>query len=181
MHCNIIPDLLPLYADGLTSPETEAFILRHLQDCPACRKIWEHLQTPIESPQAEIDGEIIIRALRRQKKRTLWITATVCILLSVGLLLALWLPDKTNFLSYQLKPDSSDPELILSEEPRLAVTKEEIALGNALLSHPVIAEGKKNENDPHSLSLICFSLLSGSICLPMRLSRRFSFTVTVSC
>ena len=37
LPCELIRDLLPLYAEHLTSPETGQLIEEHLQSCPACR------------------------------------------------------------------------------------------------------------------------------------------------
>ena len=36
LPCELIRDLLPLYAEHLTSPETGQLIEEHLQSCPAC-------------------------------------------------------------------------------------------------------------------------------------------------
>lgn len=37
IDCNVIRDLLPLYAEDLVSEETAALVREHLQDCPACQ------------------------------------------------------------------------------------------------------------------------------------------------
>lgn len=39
-ECSIVRDLLPLYAERLTSPETAAFVEKHLRTCSICRKGW---------------------------------------------------------------------------------------------------------------------------------------------
>ena len=36
-ECSIVRDLLPLYAERLTSPETAAFVEKHLRTCADCR------------------------------------------------------------------------------------------------------------------------------------------------
>ena len=36
-NCAVVCDLLPLYADHETSPETTAYIEAHLQNCAVCR------------------------------------------------------------------------------------------------------------------------------------------------
>lgn len=41
MKCNIVKDLLPLYAEGLCSVETADEIREHLEGCPECRKLAE--------------------------------------------------------------------------------------------------------------------------------------------
>lgn len=37
-ECNIIRDILPLYAENMVSPDTASFVEEHLKDCDACRK-----------------------------------------------------------------------------------------------------------------------------------------------
>lgn len=41
MKCNIVKDLLPLYAEGLCSGETAEEIREHLEGCPECSKLAE--------------------------------------------------------------------------------------------------------------------------------------------
>ena len=37
ISCEIVRDLLPLYHDGVCSPESRAAVEEHLKNCPACR------------------------------------------------------------------------------------------------------------------------------------------------
>lgn len=39
MKCNIVKDLMPLYAEGLCSEETAEEIREHLEACPECKKL----------------------------------------------------------------------------------------------------------------------------------------------
>ena len=138
MHCNVIRDLLPLYADELTSPETGAFIEQHLRECEECRKIWAHMQAPEEKQVWEDETDKLIQALRQQKLRTRAAAACLTVLLSLGFFLLWWVPARTRFVTYKTKLDSTDPVVILREEPAVAVTPEEIALGTVLLSLPAV-------------------------------------------
>ena len=38
LPCGIVRDLLPLYADGLTGPETTEAVKAHLEGCSECRE-----------------------------------------------------------------------------------------------------------------------------------------------
>ena len=38
MNCRIADDLLPLYVDGVCSPDSRALLEEHLRTCPACRE-----------------------------------------------------------------------------------------------------------------------------------------------
>ena len=48
--CDIIKDLLPSYADGLTNETTNAIIEEHLNDCPGCREELEKIRHAGVSP-----------------------------------------------------------------------------------------------------------------------------------
>ena len=45
-ECSIVRDLLPLYAEQLTSPETSAFVEKHLRTCAACRAALQETEAP---------------------------------------------------------------------------------------------------------------------------------------
>lgn len=47
LPCELIRDLLPLYAEHLTSPETGQLIEEHLQSCPACRDELHSIRLPV--------------------------------------------------------------------------------------------------------------------------------------
>ena len=38
--CDVILDLLPLYAEGLTSKESSEAVREHIRACPSCRKAY---------------------------------------------------------------------------------------------------------------------------------------------
>ena len=42
--CKVIQDLLPLYHDGVASPDTAALVEEHLKDCEACQEVFNRLQ-----------------------------------------------------------------------------------------------------------------------------------------
>lgn len=42
--CKVIQDLLPLYHDGVASPDTAALVEEHLKDCEACQEVFHKLQ-----------------------------------------------------------------------------------------------------------------------------------------
>ena len=49
-ECEIIRDLLPLYAEGLTSKASNEWIEEHLNTCPECTKLLEQMR---QTPQME--------------------------------------------------------------------------------------------------------------------------------
>lgn len=42
--CEIVFDLLPLYVDGKTSDESNAFVRRHLAECKGCQQTCQFMQ-----------------------------------------------------------------------------------------------------------------------------------------
>ena len=48
--CKVIQDLLPLYHDGVASPDTAALVEEHLKDCEACQEEFHRLQDASSLP-----------------------------------------------------------------------------------------------------------------------------------
>ena len=46
--CEIIQDLMPMYADGLTSETTDREIRSHLEECETCREMYERMRAEME-------------------------------------------------------------------------------------------------------------------------------------
>ena len=140
MNCEVICDLLPLYIDKLTSPKTNQLIEEHLAFCPECSAYLKDLRMPIESPHQEGDGDKLIKALHRHKRRNRAITVSICILVPLVILLAWWIHMETHFKAYSSKTVSTDPAVILEEEPQVEVTGDEIELSRILFTLPVVTE-----------------------------------------
>jgi len=49
-NCDIIRDLLPLYAEHITSEATNALVEEHLAECEACRAELEQMEQPVPAP-----------------------------------------------------------------------------------------------------------------------------------
>ncbi len=45
-ECNIVRDLLPLYAENMVSDDTAAFVEEHFKECDACKKEYEKIKEP---------------------------------------------------------------------------------------------------------------------------------------
>ena len=64
--CNVIRDLLPLYADEVCSSESRAMVDEHLQECPACMEELARIR------ESEIENHLVAEkedVLRYQKKK----------------------------------------------------------------------------------------------------------------
>ena len=45
--CEIIRDLLPLYAEEIASPASTAMVRAHLEECPDCARLLAQMQRPV--------------------------------------------------------------------------------------------------------------------------------------
>lgn len=139
MNCDVIRDLLPLYTDGLTSPQTTQLIEEHLQTCLECSAVLEQLRTPMESACPENTCGYM-KALQKQLRRRRIRTVCICLFLPLLILFVWWLYMQTHFAVFSATVDSTNPVFILKKEPRAALSAEEIELAQALFAHPVIRE-----------------------------------------
>lgn len=66
--CKLVEDLMPLYADELTSPETNEWIETHLAQCPECRAMWNRCAEPL--PQTvTVDEKTVKQAMIKDALR----------------------------------------------------------------------------------------------------------------
>ncbi len=49
MNCNVIKDLIPLYADDCCSDETAKIVKQHIDECDTCKKFYDEMKTPVET------------------------------------------------------------------------------------------------------------------------------------
>ncbi len=64
MKCEVVRDIVPMYADKTASAETEAVVREHLKHCPECRKFygsWIKYETKSEKANREKLCEIADR------------------------------------------------------------------------------------------------------------------------
>ena len=69
LPCAVVRDLLPLYAEKMTEPETRKLVDEHLEDCAECRQKLAEMGsdnvTPVESTQPLVALKNEIRKRRR--------------------------------------------------------------------------------------------------------------------
>ena len=69
LPCAVVKDLLPLYAEKMTEPETRKLVVEHLEDCAECRQKLAEMGsdnvTPVESTQPLVALKNEIRKRRR--------------------------------------------------------------------------------------------------------------------
>jgi len=114
-ECNIIRDLLPLYAENMVSPDTRLFVEEHLKECKTCQNELAQLEEP-QTIQVKEDALPLItlkRKLFAKKVQTIAFTMILVIVLLVSMFAFL---DAPEYFLYS-------PELIeLNENPDGSIT-----------------------------------------------------------
>ncbi len=98
-ECNIIRDLLPLYAEKMVSLDTAAFVEEHLKDCAACQKELEQLREPQKTPERTDAAPLVKlqKKMRVKKIQTIALTAVFVIALLASAFAVL---DAPEYLPY---------------------------------------------------------------------------------
>ncbi len=100
--CDVIEDLLPLYAEGLTSDDTGLLVEEHLKTCTDCKKQLESMKNPKEIP---IDTDI--EPFKKVEKK-LFHKRVQIIALTIVLVLAIVIITMAYLTSPEYLPYSSD-------------------------------------------------------------------------
>lgn len=83
--CEVIMDLLPLYADDCCSEDSRKLVEEHLKECPECRK--KAARMAVSFPQSEEEPEpeeaVIKKGIRKIRKKTA--VGVLCCVLAVCL------------------------------------------------------------------------------------------------
>ena len=87
--CNIVRDLLPLYAEGIASEDTVSLVEEHLETCEACRAVLDEMKLPNETGSSCDPPEssaLPLKAFRRKWKRKKLILVCSTILVTIVLM-----------------------------------------------------------------------------------------------
>lgn len=93
-ECGIVKDLLPLYAEGMLSAESAAFVEEHLKNCEACKKEYEQTRDPepVKSPEDAAPLRTLSRKLKAMRIQTAALTAVFVTALIVSAFAVLGAP-----------------------------------------------------------------------------------------
>lgn len=90
LSCAVVQDLLPAYAEGLTAPETNEAVERHLADCPDCAAHLAAMQAPETAEQEETGKEVdYFKTVRRRGRRRVALAVALTVLALIGGLAAM--------------------------------------------------------------------------------------------
>lgn len=81
--CNVIEDLLPLYADGICSEDTKTIIEHHIAVCPECREKLEAMTAKLETSDKKAKIDNPFKKVRNHYLRLVAVTLLVCAIIIV--------------------------------------------------------------------------------------------------
>ena len=107
--CNIIRDILPLYAEKMVSADTAAFVEEHLKTCEDCRKAYDRMG---EAPAVRETEAVPLLRLRKKmavkKAQTVALTALFVIALLVSAFAVLDAPVYLPYTSGRITVEETD-------------------------------------------------------------------------
>lgn len=83
-ECCMVRELLPLYLEELTTPETTAQIQAHLQACTACQAEKARLEQALPPREPELPVKKLRKLLNRRRRFALLLTALAVLLVAVS-------------------------------------------------------------------------------------------------
>ncbi len=86
VDCDVIRDLLPLYAEDMVSTKSRELIEAHFDECEECRKVYEAMTAP--EPNTEFSkepAESFQKYVKKSKRRLIWRVALVTAIIVAAL------------------------------------------------------------------------------------------------
>ena len=110
LTCGVVRDLLPSYVEGLTSPESNTAVERHLSECPDCAQLRTALAGAPEpaAPEDAKEVDYLKKVKRRGWRRVAAAVAVTALLFAVGVAAKLFLigtPIQTQGMSWVISTD----------------------------------------------------------------------------
>ncbi len=89
-ECDVVRDLLPLYADDVCSPASRTLVETHVRDCPACKSLLDHLRDGRIEQDLETEKTDVIRyGAVRLRRRSAAVGSLIAGLMMIPLLICL--------------------------------------------------------------------------------------------
>lgn len=95
--CNVIEDLLPLYADGICSEDTRTIIEHHVAVCPECREKLEAMTAKLEKNEKKAKIDNPFKKVKNHYLRLVTVTLLVCAVIIVPLVGVWYLSANTQY------------------------------------------------------------------------------------
>lgn len=127
ISCDIIRDLLPLYAEDLASEDSRKLVDGHLCSCGACTQILETMKkgTPVPAETAPVSLDKVKKTI--QRRRTLSVMAAVLTLISLACFLITWL-----FAPFQLTKEQALDDFYVREDGAVVIDYSSAVTGRCM-------------------------------------------------
>lgn len=168
MNCDVIRDLLPMYADGEASEASRRAIEEHTAGCPACKKLLTDMCMPMEPEPEDRERQILEKLRKKQRRKTFFFWTTILL----ALIIAVWGVLEARFSGELIYAASTDQEAILKEMPALDLTGEELALSRTILDIPLIRDALSG--DLQKSTTLDTGMLSGELASILPENGRFT-------
>ena len=118
IDCQVIRDLLPLYADGVAGVESIALVEGHLAKCPGCSAYLQRMQAKLEEEEAgDIgSGKALKKQKHRRNRRTVFLTVAALLLGAAVCLVLLWCRGVFCIVDRQQSPDGAITTTVYSRD-----------------------------------------------------------------
>lgn len=120
INCEIIRDLLPLYADDSLSEPSCELVKEHLESCEDCRKLYKYMNTNIELPKDRANPSQSLKTFKRQTRKLTIEIVLVTVLFMALVSLFCMLPFLKNEIPYlptslQVSEDAAGTKIRLTD------------------------------------------------------------------
>ena len=154
ISCDVIQDLLPLYADGQASDASIKLIAEHIKHCDVCRKTESAMRSPIEQLQDSGETDYIV-ILKKQKRKNRNRILLACFLTALLCLVGWWLYMESHFTVETPVLVSNAQDEILKELPMLELSTAEKDFAQLIPTIPTFSEKlQPSEIKTHSLDTV---------------------------
>ncbi|MCH4983841.1 anti-sigma factor [Macrococcoides goetzii] len=164
MNHSLFKDLLPNYIDGLTSDETNELMNDHMNNCEACRALYERLQEEQLSEETDYqhqearEFDALKKVKKSNKKKVMWsILGTLFVsLVLFGLYTYLystqWKTDSDNVnIQKIVKGNTTNLNLTPKNKNHFVLPSQEYYIKSKNRREYLIYESRQGLNDPVSL------------------------------
>lgn len=105
MKCHVVQDLLPLYAEQLTAPETAADIQAHLDTCAVCAQIFAHMEPSAPPVAAPEDVKPLKKVRRRNRVKIIVLSLCSAVVLTLFFLFGVYgiIPIRSDQLRMEIE------------------------------------------------------------------------------
>ncbi len=119
-ECSIVRDLLPLYAEHMTSDETDEFIEAHLSCCDSCRAARDSMSSGMpDLPECgPMPLDRLARKMKRQRIRLALMTAVLVALVSATCFSAMTAPEYLPYTAGLLTVSAQGDTQVVVSLPR---------------------------------------------------------------